>query len=386
MSVQVPSGAVRAPARPHRSRSAIRVWLVAALVVTGFGLLALSVATYFGATYGVQITLLSVLAAAIPLGIVVPTFLWLDRFEAEPTRLLLIAFLWGALVAAVLAAVTNTSALAVIEAVSSQQEARAVTAVVVAPVVEESLKGLLVLLIWWRMRREFDGIIDGMVYAGITAAGFAFTENIQYLATAYSEGGAEMLGATFVLRCLFSPFAHPMFTVATGLGIGVASVSRSRWLRVLAPVLGWLLAVIGHGLWNLAAVVGGEGIITIYLLVEVPVFLGFLALVTWARRSEGRLIGRHLTAYVQAGWLSAAEVGMLASMGRRREARHWARVNTGRAGLAAMRAFQDTASELALLRRRMGHTPVDAPMLADEHALLAALVQARRNFTGLAVT
>ena len=37
------------------------------------------------------------------------------------------------------------------------------------------------------LRREFDGVTDGMVYAGICAAGFAFTENIEYLAQAYAE-------------------------------------------------------------------------------------------------------------------------------------------------------------------------------------------------------
>ncbi|HPU97840.1 MAG TPA: hypothetical protein PLO53_07775, partial [Candidatus Hydrogenedentes bacterium] len=51
------------------------------------------------------------------------------------------------------------------------------------------------------------------------------------------------------------------------------------------------------------------------------------------------LIGQFLQPYADAGWLSAAEVAMLASMRQRREARAWARANTGRPGLAAMRAF-----------------------------------------------
>ena len=37
-----------------------------------------------------------------------PTFLWLDRYEAEPTRYRVFAFLWGALVAVVGAFFLNT--------------------------------------------------------------------------------------------------------------------------------------------------------------------------------------------------------------------------------------------------------------------------------------
>ena len=379
--------AARVPAvvGPHdpTTRPALRAWLLTGVAVVGFLLSALVVAAYFGAAFGVQTALLALAVAVVPLGIVVPTFLWLDRFESEPTRYLVGAFLWGALVAAVVAALVNTSAIAVLEAVSDPETAKQVTAVLVAPVVEETAKGAFVLLVWWFLRREFDGITDGMVYAGICAAGFAFTENIQYLALAYTEGGGEALTATFVARCLLSPFAHPMFTILIGIGIGVAATSRTWLPRIVAPVLGYLLAVLSHALWNLAAVSGGQGMILVYLLVEVPIFLAFLGFVAWARRHEGHLIGQFLRPYADAGWLSPAEVSMLASMPRRREARAWARANAGREGLAAMRAFQDAASELALLRRRMHHSAADAHAAAQERELLLALRERRAQFVGM---
>jgi len=239
-----------------------------------------------------------------------------------------------------------------------------------------------VLLVWWVLRHEFDGVTDGMVYAGICAAGFAFTENINYLGQAYADGGGEALTGTFVARCLMSPFAHPMFTVLFGVGVGVAATSRTWLPRILVPLLGYLLAVLSHALWNLAAVSGGRGMVVVYLLVEVPIFLAFLGFVVWTRRREGRLIGQFLRPYADAGWLSAAEVAMLSSMPRRREARAWARANTGREGLAAMRAFQDTASELALLRRRMHHCAADELAVAHERELLEALRVRRAQFVG----
>ena len=369
--------------RDPTTREALRRWIVSGIAGLGFLLVALVVATYFGATFGVQTALLALVVAVVPLGIVIPTFLWLDRFESEPTRYLVGAFLWGALVAAVLAALFNTSAIAVIEATTDPEAALATTAVLVAPVAEEALKGVLVLLVWWFLRHEFDGITDGMVYAGVCAAGFAFTENMQYLAVAWSEGGGEALTATFVARCVMSPFAHPMFTVLTGIGIGVAATSRTWGPRVVAPVAGFVLAVLAHALWNLAAVSGGQGVLVVYLLVEVPIFLAFLGFVAWTRRHEGHLIGQFLRPYADAGWLSPAEVAMLASMPHRREARRWARANTGRSGLAAMRAFQDTASELALLRRRMYHDAADEHAAEQERELLEAMRRRRLEFVGM---
>lgn len=382
MSVAATAPPLTPPENPT-TRPRIRAVILLGLVVVGFTICASALASYFGSSLGLQASLLAILFAALPLLVVIPAFVWLDRFEAEPTRLLVFAFLWGALVSAFGAAVLNTGAVVAFETVTDPESAVATMAVVVAPVVEEAFKGILVLLVWWLHRREFDGITDGMVYAGICAAGFAFTENIQYLGQAHAEGGGAFLAGVFVLRGIMSPFAHPMFTVLVGIGVGIAATSTRRWLKVVAPLVGYVLAVGAHSMWNLAAVAGsGTGMLVFYLLVGVPIFFGFICLVIWARSREGGLIARHLTPYADAGWLSHGEVGMLASMSRRREARIWARTNTGAPGLAAMRAFQDTASELALLRKRMHHSTASENCLEHERLLLDALVSQRRAFLG----
>ncbi|NYG07978.1 RsiW-degrading membrane proteinase PrsW (M82 family) [Phycicoccus badiiscoriae] len=364
-------------------RGRLRGWLLSGVILVGFGLGAIVLSVYYGATLGLVTTLLAVVLAAIPLGIVIPTFLWLDRFEAEPWRYLVTAFLWGALVAALAAGIFNTGANVAFQAATGRQDdAMLATAVFSAPLVEEACKGLLVLLVWWFRRREFDGIIDGMVYAGVVAAGFAFTENIQYLGMAYAHGGGSSLTGTFLARCLLTPFAHPMFTVLTGIGIGIAATTRHGGLKVLAPVGGYLLAALSHAVWNLAAITGGAGMLSVYLLVEVPIFIAFATLVVWARRREGRLIGRHLSAYADAGWLAPSEVHMLSTMSGRRAARVWARTSGGRATLRSMRRFQDSASELALLRARMHHSAADARALETERELLQTITESRRDLLG----
>lgn len=374
----VPAGSGR-----HRasSRATVRRWLLGGVIVVGFLLAAVVLAVYYGATLGPVTTLLAILLAAIPLGIVIPTFLWLDRFEAEPKKYLVVAFLWGALVAALVSGVFNTGAnIAFQSATGRTDDALLATAIFSAPLVEEASKGLLVLLVWRIRKREFDGIIDGMVYAGLVAAGFAFTENIQYLGMAYADGGDQALTGTFIARGLFTPFAHPMFTVLTGIGIGIAATARSRAVKILAPIGGYLLAVLAHAMWNLAAVTGGSGMVAVYLLVELPIFLAFVGLVVWARRREGRLIGHYLSQYADAGWLAPGEVQMLATMGGRRAARVWAKSIGGGPALGAMRSFQDNASELALLRARMQHSAADAQALQTERELLDALTAARQGF------
>lgn len=363
-------------------RPMIRRWLLGGIIVVGFALLASIFAATFNASFGVRVSLFAILLSAVPLGIVIPVFLWLDRFEAEPTRYLLTAFGWGALGAAFFAGVLNTTAQIVLAAARDESAASAVTAVVVAPVTEETFKGVFLLILLIAGRRELNGLTDAIVYAGIVAAGFAFTENILYLGQAYTEYGSEALLQTFVLRGLASPFIHPLFTVMTGIGIGVAISTRSNALRIIAPVLGWSLAVVMHALWNLSAIAGPASFALAYV-VGLGVLLAFIAFVVWVRAREGRLIAVHLQPYVDTGWLSVGEVVMLSSVRQRREARTWAKAMGGQRAAESMQAFQDTATDLALLRARMHLRSADPVSLASERTLLDSMTVRRRELAGL---
>ncbi len=362
-------------------RPMIRRWLLGGIIVVGFALLASVFAATFNASFGVRVSLFAVLLSAVPLGIVIPVFLWLDRFEAEPTRYLLTAFGWGALGAAFFAGVLNTTAQIVLGASGDESAAGAVTAVIVAPITEESFKGLFLVLLLIVGRRELNGLTDAIVYAGIVAAGFAFTENILYLGQAYTDFGSEALLQTFVLRGIASPFIHPLFTVMTGIGIGIALSTRSILVRIVAPITGWCLAVLMHGLWNLSAI-AGPGSFALAYVVGLAVLVSFMAFVVWVRAREGRLIAVHLQPYVDTGWLSVGEVVMLSSMRQRREARTWAKFNGGERGLETMQAFQDTATELALLRARMHLRSADPASLECERRLLDSMTVRRRQLAG----
>ncbi|HEY0775700.1 MAG TPA: PrsW family intramembrane metalloprotease [Nocardioidaceae bacterium] len=303
------------------------------------------------------------LLAALPLGPLVAVFLWLDRYEPEPRGLILMSLGWGALV--------STAAALLLQALDQFAFGRpeSLSAAIVAPVTEEAVKGVFVLLLVVARRHVIDGVLDGIVYAGMVGVGFAFTENILYLAAAYmggdgiGPGGIEAATGTFVVRGIFSPFAHPLFTTAIGVGIGYAVVTRSRFWRVAAPLLGYAVAVLAHALWNSAAYYGGgEFFVVTYLFLMVPAFALMAGFAVWARWREGQMLARALTDAADRGFLEPYEVPWLARIPGRRAARAHAKEVGGEPALQAMQQYQEQAIELAFLHDRLlrGTAPADA--------------------------
>nr|WP_253769132.1 PrsW family intramembrane metalloprotease [Goodfellowiella coeruleoviolacea] len=322
-------------------------------------------------------------AALLPVGLVVAAYLWVDRWEPEPARLLLIAFAWGALGATLSSSLFNSTAELIGDSLLGRGNGNVLAAVSSAPLVEEAAKGVFLVVLLSLRRQEFNGIVDGIVYAGFVAAGFAFTENIYYFARAFVIGGfgdaTSGVIALFILRGVLSPFAHPLFTSLTGIGVGLAAGSLRRRTRVLAPLLGYLGAVALHALWNVSAALGGgAAFINLYFLIMVPIFVGMVLLVLWQRRREQRVVSAQLPEMAHNRWIAASEVALLASLAGRR---NWRRAVRRRAGDQAARAvaqYQVAVTELAFLRDRMaqGTAGGDAE---DRHELLLARVLATRT-------
>lgn len=328
---------------------------IAGLVAVALcGLLVLTLATVRA---GVLAVAIGVVASILPVAVVVAAFLWIDRWEPEPARLLLLTFAWGAFVATLTALLINDTAEAVGDLLLGTGSGGKVSALVSAPLVEEAVKAVPVFAILLRRSQEFDGMVDGIVYAGISAAGFAFTENIYYFGRAFAEygfgdGASAGVLAAFLLRGVLSPFAHPLFTVLTGIGVGLAAMASSSRLKVMVPLLGYLCAVGLHALWNAAATLGGaETFLDVYFLIMVPIFVGVLLLVLWQRRREQRIIAAALPVLAANGWIARSEVPLLASLRARRRWRRQARRESGRRAARAVAAYQAGVTELAFLRR-----------------------------------
>jgi hypothetical protein len=205
-----------------------------------------------------------------------------------------------------------------------------------------------------------DGLDDALVYAGLVGVGFAFTENILYFAGAYTggpdfgPGGLESATALFVLRGIFSPFAHPLFTSATALGIAVALSSRNRLLRWAAPIGGYLAAVVMHAWWNGSAFLeGGQYFLLTYLFAMVPGFFAMVAFALWGRAREGRMLARAMQDLTRYGYLSQAELPWLVTLKARRAARRLAAARGGAGHAGLVKEYQQQVVELATLHNRV---------------------------------
>jgi len=314
---------------------------------------------FFELEVGPRGLLWGALAAVVPVPLYVALALWLDRFESEPPWMLVLAFGWGATVAVFFPYVT-TSVLGVVFSLAlGPDRAEFVTIPIVAPIVEETSKFIVLLVLYFWKKGEFDGVVDGIVYACMVGLGFAMAENILYYSQAVAQAEWPGLAGTFFMRGVLGPFGHPLYTAMSGIGLGMASRTVRRDRQLARAVLGLALAVLLHFLWNTSVLVSSlmaerslSTFASLYVLVWVPLFLGFLGLVTYSLYEEGRAVREGLLPELASGDLTAPELDVLSSMvGRFRASARtfWRR---GFRAWRLRRRYHHTASELAFYRRR----------------------------------
>ena len=321
--------------------------------------------------------------ALLPVPLLVALLLWMDRLEPEPRATLAFAFGWGAGIAALSALIINTADLEYVTMPAlGASTGEYVAATFGAPVVEETLKGLVLIGLLWRRRDEIDGPTDGVIYAAMVGLGFAMIENVGYYINALvspERGGVALLGYTFVLRGLLSPLLHPIFTSMTGLGVAYAASRRRGGYWAVA--LGLLAAMILHGTWNGLSLFGAAGLAAGYLIMSCVLIALILVLVADRRRVVG-LIQRYLPGYERTGLVTDEDITMLGSLGARGAARRWARAVGGLPASAAMSDFQLAATELALARAKADRGVLGFNAFAErEHSLLSLMAVARHAFT-----
>ena len=230
--------------RTNPQISAIRLVLaIVAILVAMF--LSLLVLLLIGIETGPVAFLLGFITATIPVPIYIVLVLWIDRYEAEPLWMLATAFFWGALIATFFAFLLNTTSSGVVGSLSNTQAGEAFAAVISAPIVEETGKALILFIFFFWKKDEFDGVVDGIVYASMAALGFAMSENILYYGKAAASGG-DALTLVFIMRGFFAPFSHPLFTSMTGIGLGLARQSTNIFIKILTPIVGLLMAIFMH--------------------------------------------------------------------------------------------------------------------------------------------
>ena len=334
-------------------RSAVKIILaIFALMVAA--LLGLIVLLLIASETGPVELIIGMICATLPVPIYIMLLLWIDRYESEPLWMLTTTFLWGALVAVFIAIVLNTINGEIVKvATNSARIGANFGAVISAPIVEESAKAFILLVLFFWKKDEFDGIVDGIVYAGMVGLGFAMTENILYYGRAVS-GGAGSLTFIFILRGMAAPFSHPLFTSMTGIGLGWSRQSNNGFVKVVAPVLGFMFAILLHATWNGTATYGGAvGFFAGYFLIMGPAFIITLMVIFFSLRREGRIVRQFLYPDYQRGFFDAGEYEKLSTI-RGRMGLSWNAMTTkGFSGWRARRRYNQIASELAFHRSRV---------------------------------
>ena len=271
----------------------------------------------------------------------------IDLYEREPLRYVIPVFVWGFAVATTVSLVFNTLFQLTLSSVTSVRTANFFTAVVSAPFVEESSKGLALLIIFfvaYLMRRrtgliEFAGVMDGIVYGSAVGFGFAIAEDLLY--------GLQYGPETFVVRRIFGGFAHASFTSLTGIGIGLIPWVQNRAMKVVLPLLGLSGAILLHATFNFTATVFGP---VAYLFLFLVVLTYIVVIIVWLY-IERRTIRDELRDEVQAGTITPQEYAILPSYFRRK-GYYIGLVFTGRLGeWRTARKIHHAAVDLALAKR-----------------------------------
>jgi RsiW-degrading membrane proteinase PrsW (M82 family) len=241
----------------------------------------------------------------IPMVIYAAALTLFDPYEKEPPLLMVGVFLWGAIVAAGSALIINTLFdVGLMLATGNESLAMGGTAVLIAPPVEEAVKGLAVFAVFVYFRHEFDSVLDGVIYGSLVGFGFSAAENVNYIANGFSQGGFGMLLFTAFIRAIAIGFLHATLTSFTGIGFAVARLNKGGW-RWLAIPAGYLAAVGAHFLHNAIASFGGWMCLLGSLLDWIG-FLGMFAFILYLIWHEGRIMRQQLREEVALGHLSEA--------------------------------------------------------------------------------
>jgi RsiW-degrading membrane proteinase PrsW (M82 family) len=287
-------------------------------------------------------------ACAIPPLVI---YLWIprliDRYDPEPAWALALVFAWGAIAACGVACTINTGVEMAATAVGGPGFGEVAGACISAPFVEEGMKGMAVFGVFFFLKREFDGVVDGVIYATFAALGFAATENIIYYANAVkADPAGSALATTFIVRGILAPWGHPLYTSMTGIGFGIARETNKTWLKWMAPIGGYCTAMFLHCTWNTASTISGF-LFLLMLPLWILFVLAFIGILMWLVARKGKIIRNHLQDEVLLGTITKEELDLVCSpFGGLRATFAW--------GGGAGRRFVKTVARLGLSKWHTG--------------------------------
>ncbi|MBE2201845.1 MAG: PrsW family intramembrane metalloprotease [Anaerolinea sp.] len=307
-----------------------------------------------------DILLLSIIVAIIPTLLYVGLIYWVDRYEKEPWWLLTAAFFWGAVPSILIAYIFNSFLSIPLYALAGAEAGDALAASFIAPPVEETVKGLVLVLIFLRWRHEIDSPLDGIIYGAMVGMGFGMVENVYYFVHTYAEGGLEAWSINVFVRSILFGLNHALFSSMTGLGIAIARMSNQPLLRFVAPVAGWFTAMFLHFLHNFTVSFGNLLCVAALIFDWGGVALT-LVIIVWALIQERQWLRQYLVEEVGSGILTLRQYETACS-GRKRNSHRWQMLlSRGLKPYWQLSRFYYRCSELAYKKHHF-------TLFADDHS------------------
>jgi RsiW-degrading membrane proteinase PrsW (M82 family) len=338
------------------------------LLMSCFGLVGLEQVGYLTTNPGAWLLSVVLLAAtAIPAGLIIYR---LDQFEPEPASLIVIALLWGGVVALAFAALVNSWALDFLQHVLPAVRVDSWAAALVAPIDEELYKGAGLVIIYLMARAEFDSVMDGLVYGAMIGLGFQVMENVQYFMFAAGDSGhtGPVVSMYFLRVILSGLYSHMLFSGLMGFGFAYFVTQRGRTLArrfgmfALFAFLSWAAHFVWNSPWLESLMTRGTGAFALALVIKgLPFLTLLLLLVVFARRREGRAFAALMKSEVGSDVVTAGEFQVLRN-GRRR--RQELRIMKARRGSSARYLMK------RLMREQMNLSVVHSKARSAQHPAL----------------
>lgn len=194
-----------------------------------------------------QLWLLALILALAP-GVALMWYIrYLDRYEPEPWGNIALAFFAGSF--SVIPALLIGEPLNMIK--FNGFLGTVWTAFVVAALNEEFCKGFMARAAIWE-KKEFNEVMDGVVYFGVAHMGFAITENLLYVFANSGGNVAQALMTAFVRTTTAVPL-HVVVGMIMGYHMGVAKFETRPAERLKHYAEALLIPVLLHGFYDVAA-------------------------------------------------------------------------------------------------------------------------------------
>jgi RsiW-degrading membrane proteinase PrsW (M82 family) len=320
--------------------------------------------------------LVSIFFGFVPMFFFAYILYWTDRYEREPKILLGAVFFWGVAIAAGGAFIINTVlGMGVYVFTGSESATDIATGSIIAPIVEEGLKGLAVLIVFFLFRKEFDSVLDGIVYAGIVALGFAATENTHYIYNyGYVDGGWEGLWFLVFVRVILVGWQHPFYTAFTGIGLATARLSHSGFVKFFAPLIGFSVAMFTHAFHNtFATFASGLSGLAIGTALDWTGWFFMFLFILWALSNDKKILKLHLQEEYQLGLITASQYHTAISASKQSVARLRALT---RGNYTATKRFYKVCGDLAHKKsqyHKLGNEKNNIQIIAQYRAELESL-------------